>query len=273
LDVAVIKTAGRVFEVFEYFREVRRALTVREISEHLSYPLSSTAVLMRSMAALGYLSYNQRLRAYFPTARLPMLVDWVYEQSSRGGALTPFMQELAERTDETVILAVQNDIFAQYIEVIQSSQTLQLYLPPGTRRLMCVSGLGWAMLAAQPDAAAQKMAHRTNLRIGKNEKKIDVDELLERLAEVRKKGYAFSHGAVSPGAGVIAMALPSEENEAQLGIGIGSVLERLEPAESRIVKTLRDTMKKYDYGTPVIHKDRKSLSRRATNPRHAKSPK
>jgi DNA-binding IclR family transcriptional regulator len=92
------------------------------------------------------------------------------------------------------------------------------------------------------------MAQRTNLRIAKNEKKIDVDELMAQIAEARRKGYAMSSGVVSPGAGIIGMALPREPNEAQLAIGIGSVLERLEPAEKRIVKIMREVLEKHGFG-------------------------
>ena len=35
MDNSVIKTAGRVFEILEYFREVRKPLSVRDIAEHL----------------------------------------------------------------------------------------------------------------------------------------------------------------------------------------------------------------------------------------------
>jgi len=255
VDVAVIKTAGRVFEVLEFFREVRRPLSVREVSEHFAYPLSSTSVLMRSIASLGYLSYDQKLRAYFPTVRLAMLGDWVYELISTGSSVRPMLHELAERTDETVVLAVQNDIFSQYIEVIQSSHPLQLYFPPGTRRLMCTSGTGWAMLAAQPDDATFKMVHRTNLRLSKNETKIDCERLKARIKNVRKQGYAFSRGTVTPGAGVIAMALPTEMAGTHLAIGVAGVLERLSNQEEKVVKTMREVLRKHGM-SPKAENDR-----------------
>ena len=49
----MIKTTGRVFEVLEYLREVRRHVTAREMSEQLGCPLSSAQVLMKSLATLG----------------------------------------------------------------------------------------------------------------------------------------------------------------------------------------------------------------------------
>ena len=49
----MIKTAGRVFELLEYLREVRRHVTVREVSVQLGYPLSSAQLLMKRLATLG----------------------------------------------------------------------------------------------------------------------------------------------------------------------------------------------------------------------------
>jgi DNA-binding IclR family transcriptional regulator len=245
MQTEVIKTAGRVFQVLEHFREVRRPLSVREISECFGYPLSSTSVLLRSIASLGYLSYDQRLRAYFPTVRLALLGDWVYEIISRGGSLRAMLEELAKRSDETVVLAAQNDIFSQYIEVIQSNHPLQLYFPPGTRRLMCMSGTGWAMLAQQSDEAVDKVVHRTNVRLSKSEPKIDHDWLHARIRETRKKGYAFSRGTVTPGAGVIAVALPNDSVGTLLSVAVAGVLDRIKPKQAALVKTIKDVLRKY----------------------------
>ena len=245
MESSVIKTAGRMFAVLEYFREVRRPLSVREIAEKFEYPLSSTSVLMRSFATLGYLSYDQKKRAYFPTLRLATLGEWVYEWVASGNLLPQLVRELAERTEETAVIAVQNDIFSQYVEVVPGRHPIQVYFPPGTRRLLCTSGTGWSLLAGQTEEAVRKVVHRTNLKLGKNDTKIDYDELQRKLAEVRRAGYAFSKGTVTPGAGVIAMALPQTALGAPLSIAVAGVIERLEPLRSQIVKTLRTIVGKH----------------------------
>lgn len=250
MDSTVIKTAGRMFEVLEYFREVQRPLSVREIAEQFGYPLSSTAVLMRSFATLGYLSYDQTKRAYFPTLRLATLGEWIYEWVASGNLLPQLVRELAERTEETAVIAVQNDIFSQYVEVVPGRHPIQVYFPPGTRRLMCVSGTGWSLLAGQSEEAVRKVIHRTNLKLGKTEAKIEFDPLQRRLAEVRRLGYAFSKGSVTPGAGVIAMALPQTNLGAPLSIGVAGVLERLERLRPKIVKTLRSIVETHASGRP-----------------------
>ena len=245
MDVSVIKTAKRVFEVLELFREERRPLSVREIAESLDYPFSSTSVLMRSISSLGYVSYNRKLRAFFPTVRVATLGNWVYESVANGDALAPMLEELAQRTGAAAFLAVQNDIFSQFIEVKASNQ--QMYLPPGTRQLLCLSATGWALLAALPDESVRKIVHRTNLQYAQGGNPISYERLLVRIKKIRKQGYSLSRGLVNSAAGIIAMALPADpkDRNVRLAVAVGGRLEDIKSQEAKLVGAMRDTLKKY----------------------------
>lgn len=244
MENGVIKTAGRVFEVLEYFREMRKPLAVRDVSEHLGYPLSSTAVLLKSIATLGYLSYDGHIRAYFPTARLAMLGDWIFESMFYGTDLIGALETLSQETGETAILGIQNDIYAQYAHVVLGKHTLQFNVAPGTRRILCMSGVGFALLSGQPDAYVSKMIQRTNTRLAKSGHLIDSDVVFARVNETRKLGYAFSKSTVTPGVGVIAMPLQGMQGNARLAIGVGGLMERLEGAERKVVEALRSAILK-----------------------------
>lgn len=247
MDNSVIKTAGRVFEILEYFREVRKPLSVRDIAERFDYPLSSTAVLVKSMATLGYLSYDSRLRAYAPTILVAMLGDWIYESSFSSAEILGLMQSLSNATQETIILAVQNDIQSQYVQVIQSQLPIQFYVSPGTRRPLCASGTGWALLASQSDASIARIHQRTLSRMGKAglPENLELEDVLEQVNHVRKHGYVLSRGTNTPGVGVIAMPLPASPNGARLVIGVGGLIERLDAGETRLVKLMHESIDKY----------------------------
>ena len=243
----VIKSAGRVFEVLEYFREVRRPLSVREIAERFGYPLSSASVLIKSIAELGYLSYDSRVRAYSMTIRVAMLGDWIYESSFGGADIIALMEDLSRRTSETVILAVQNDIFAQYVRVIQSALPIQFYISPGTRRPLCLSGTGWALLSTHGDAVIARLVQRTDNKLDKAGllQPITLKEVMARVRNVRELGYVYSRGTNTPGAGVIATPLPAAVNGARLVVGIGGPIDRLDANEARIGKHLNAAIKTY----------------------------
>jgi DNA-binding IclR family transcriptional regulator len=247
MDNSVIKTAGRVFEILEYFREVRKPLSVRDIAERFEYPLSSTAVLVKSMATLGYLSYDSRLRAYAPTILVAMLGDWIYESSFSSAEILALMQSLSNSTQETIILAVQNDIQAQYVQVIQSQLPIQFYVSPGTRRPLCASGTGWALLAEQSDAAISRIHQRTLSRMGNAglSDQLELEHVMAQVRQVRERGYVYSRGTNTPGAGVIAMPLPDSPKGTRLVIGVGGLVERLDASEERLVRLMRESIDRF----------------------------
>jgi DNA-binding IclR family transcriptional regulator len=247
MENSVIKTAGRVFEILKYFREVRMPLSVRDIAERFDYPLSSTAVLVKSMATLGYLSYDSRLRAYAPTILVAMLGDWIYESSCSSAEILGLMQSLSNATMETIILAVQNDIQSQYVQVIQSQLPIQFYVSPGTRRPLCASGTGWALLAPQSDATIARIHQRTLSRLDKGglPEKLELEDVMAQVRKVREQGYVYSRGTNTPGVGVIAMPLPASPNGARLVIGVGGLIERLDESEKKLVRLMTESIDKY----------------------------
>lgn len=239
MEQSVIKTAGRVFEVLEYLREVRRPVTVREISERLSYPLSSAQVLLKSIATLGYLRYDPALRAYLASPRLASIGDWVMDAMFQGGRVLETLGEIARNTGFTAILGVENDIYAQYVHVILSGRAIQFNAQPGTRRLICMSGMGWALLAASSDEHVARAVHRSNLRMEAGGQAVDPAFVMERVKESRAQGYAFSKGPVTEGVGIIAIASSASAAGAQFAVGVGGLIEQLERSVDEVVPQLR----------------------------------
>lgn len=239
MDNAVIKTAGRVFEVLEYLREVRRYVSVREVAEQLGYPLSSTQVLMKSIATLGYLRYDSRHRAYFATPMLARLGDWVLDRIDSGSSLFQTLEAVARQIGMTAILAVENDIYAQYVHVVMARNALQFNVQPGTRRVLCMSGLGWALLAVRSDDEIARVVQRTQSRLARGGQQVDPEDVARHIRETREQGYAFSRGVVTEGVGIVGIALPPGAAGERLAIGVAGSLPQLEARLPEIVESLR----------------------------------
>src|SRR5206468_3448120 len=78
------------------------------------------------------------------------------------GRLLAVMEDLHRATGETVLLATQSDLHAQYVHLIHSAEPLQFSVPPGVRRPLSRSGMGWVLLSAKPDAEIEKLRRRIN---------------------------------------------------------------------------------------------------------------
>jgi len=235
---AAIKSAKRAFEILEAFDRHRRPLALKDITEDLGYPASSGSALLKSLVAMGYLDYDRERRSYFPTMRIAALGSWVHDALFGDGRLVGVMEDLHKATGETVILAVQSDLHAQYIHLIQSAEPLQFSVPPGTRRPLTRSGMGWVLLSAKSDGEIEKLRRRINAETDPGAK-LSREELMARISEVRARGYAFSKHTVSDGVGLVAAALPRGPMGRVFAIGAAGPVSRLEQKEELIVAEIK----------------------------------
>ena len=235
MTIPLIKTASRVFEVLEHFRDIRRPQRLRDIVSRLAYPTSSTAALLKSMVELGYLAFDNVSRSYVPTARVAMLGSWINDPGYARDAALAWMQQVNDATGETILLGVQHGGEAVYAEVIRSVLPIQYFVEPGTRRPMTGCGVGWAMLSQQPDAAARAL-----LRPGRGAGAARrAHELNAQLETVRRDGYAFSRHSVTAGVGVIALPVARPVLGQPVALAVGGPVERLEARLDLILDALR----------------------------------
>lgn len=235
---AAVKSARRVFEILEYFGRERRPLALKEVLDGLGYPASSGSALLKSLVQLGYLDYDRERRSYFPTMRIAALGAWVHDALFGDGALSALMAHLHRVTGETVILATQSDLHAQYVHLIHSAEPLQFSVPPGARRPLGASGMGWLLLSAKSDAEIEKLRRRINAEAGEAVP-LTREGLMERITEVRLRGYAFSKHTVSEGAGVVGALLPRGPHGRVYALGVAGPVARLERKETTIVAELK----------------------------------
>lgn len=242
-----VKSARRVFEILEAFDRSRRPLSLKEILDELGYPTSSGSALLKSLVNLGYLDYDRRQRTYFPTMRVATLGSWVGEALFGDASLLETLEKLHQRCGESMVLGIQSDLHVQYLHVIHSNEVLQFRAPPGTRRPLTRSAMGLALLAALRDAEVEDLRRRINVRASD---KISREELTARVHETRSRGYAFTKGSVTEGAGMIAVAVWRPAQRRHFAIGAGGYLPRLERREGELAAALREAAARLSTETP-----------------------
>ena len=234
---SAVKSAKRALEILEVFARNRRPLALKEVLDETAYPTSSGSALMKSLVALGYLDYDRERRTYFPTMRIAALGSWVPDVLFGEGPLLTALEGLHRKTGETVILAVQSDLHAQYVHVIHSAEPLQIRTPPGTLRPLARSGLGLVLLSSKRDAEIERLRRRINAA-GEGGAQ-SREDLMARVNEVRARGYAFSKHAISPGVGIIGAALPNGPFGRASAVGVAGTVAHLEESQDAIVSELR----------------------------------
>jgi DNA-binding IclR family transcriptional regulator len=242
LERKTVKSAGRALEILEYFDDVQRPSTVMEVANALGYPQSSASALLRSLAAVGYLNYDPRTRLYVTSSRVALLGSWVNSGFFGEGAIISMMKEMNERTGDTVVLAIRNGLYVQYIHVIQATSPARLHLTLGTVRPLASSGAGYAVLSTMSDAEVTRLVMRINAEAKEGEPLIRIRDLLEALSGVRQRGYAFTCDIVTRGGGIIAAPLPRMSGQPLMVVGIGGISEVMRAREQELADILKEQL-------------------------------
>lgn len=239
-----IKTARRIFEVLEYFEEVKRPISLKELANKCDYPTSSAAAILKSMVNLGYLFYDSYNRTYMPTMRIAQMGSWLNTGLFGESAILEMVEFINQEIDELVSISTQSDLHAQYIHCVQTRKLVRFDIRPGDVRPLAISGVGRTLLSAHTDVEIARLLRRINASSAAAER-FELEPLMKIITGIRRDGYLFSKHTITPDAGVIAMPLPKRSFGRILVLGVGGPVSRLEENHSQIVTCMRQGIERF----------------------------
>lgn len=205
MQESLIKSAARALDVLECFATERRRMTAAEVAARLGYPRSSANVLLKSMAAQGYLSLSPADQSYFPTLRVAALGDWLPEALIGSAELMAELERLRAATGETVTLTMATGERMRVIAALVGTAPIALNLEVGTSFPILGTAVGAAWLATLDDLALE----RALLRLAHAHGAAGFDAAAERaeVERARARGFAEAYDRVLPDSGAVAMAV------------------------------------------------------------------
>ncbi|RJF68724.1 IclR family transcriptional regulator [Rhodopseudomonas palustris] len=239
-----IKSAKRVFEVLEYFDDVKRPISLKEIAAKCDYPTSSAAALLKSMAMLGYLFYDSYNRTYMPTMRISQMGRWLDTGLFGDSAILALVEFVHEQLDELVSISTQSDLHAQYIYALQTRKRLRFEVRPGDVRPLAISGIGRTLLSGHPDGEIERLLRRINA-VCPPEEHFELGALMKIVNGIRRAGFMFSKHIIVQDAGVIAVLLPKRDAGRNLVLGVGGPVSRLEERQEEILACIREGIARF----------------------------
>jgi DNA-binding IclR family transcriptional regulator len=239
-SAATVKSATRVLEIFEYFDEVRRPVTIQDVAQALSYPHSSTAALLKSLVSLGYLEHDDRGKTFFPSIRISRLGNWVEAEALPIRNVQRLMRRLSADTKCTIILAARLGGHAQYIKVIQGTSPIRFHVKPSTRRMLAFSTIGRVLLSELPLLEARRLIQ--DALAAMPERRASTQEIEDELQRIRKRGFALYSDLVTPGAAMLAMPIPTGPSGRPVAIGIAAPKEYFRSRKQTFTELLKNAI-------------------------------
>lgn len=237
-----VKSATRAIEILELFKRIRQPRAMSEIAQALNYPQSSTTVLLKTLATLGYLYFDRRERLYFPTPKVAALGDWVPRALFGNTRTLDAMRDVHAATGESVAINIKNDVYVQYVQVLQSVHALRFHVEEGTIRPLTQTGLGWTLMSTMTDEKIDNIVRRANI-VTEKSKRVKISDMMERIREIREKGYCYVENIPFLGGATICLVLPVTVHGQTAVLGLGGAVERIRQNHDRYLSVLKRAVK------------------------------
>ena len=234
-DQDVIKSVARVFQILELFDRQRQPLTAAQIGKQLRYPPSSTIGLVKSMVSLGYISFDCVDFTYLPTLRLPMLGNWVKENTVDCD-MRQLMQRVHQETGESVSLCTESDGQMQVLDLspTEDISTFSRVSAVGHRTPIFSSVVGLTSLSTGSDTHVMEVANNLLRRPRYLRPNINIPESLDRIRRFRENGFGVAYDLSSPNVGALAWPV-ARSRKMPLILGIWGPASRIKARESQMI--------------------------------------
>jgi len=228
-----IQSVARAFAIMELFNDRRPALSVSEIAALTGLNRSTCYRFCQTLRRIGYLDEIDR-RRFRPGLKAVSLARAALSSRELPELAVPYLRDLQRATDATTNMSLLDGTEVVYVARVLSHHLITLRLYVGSRLPAYASSMGRAMLAFLPEAEAQAVLDRSDLRPLTEYTITDRRRLMAELRRIRSRGYAVNEQEVALGVRGVAAPILSATGRPVAAINI-STPQPLGPQEIQAV--------------------------------------
>lgn len=203
---------------------------VSEIARLLELPKSSVQRALSALDENGWIVRDRSdNRKWMQTPRI-----WVLAHQGPGVEIRELtmdaQQWLLQQTDENIHVTRQEGDELVVVDKMESTQSIRVFDPIGTRIPLHLSGSGKAILSTWREDALEDYLKRASAQ-APSDHLLDVQGLREEMEEIRTRGYSINRGNWRPEISGIGVAVPlsGTGQPAEYGLAISIPTHRLDP--------------------------------------------
>ncbi len=186
-DKRTIQSVDKAFEIIRCFVD-NEELGVTEISKKLYIHKSTTFGLISTLSANGILEKNNNTGKYrlgLELYRLGTKVNMTLKNLT-----FPYLEEVANKYQETANLVILKDISVMYLEKVEGSHSMRISTLVGGEKPIYCTAVGKAILAFSNEKDIEKTIKKLEFNKYTPNTILDQASLRKSLEEIRTKGYA-----------------------------------------------------------------------------------
>ncbi len=226
-----VQSVERALDILEFVSRSEGELGVSEIGAATGLSAGTAHRLLATLGSRGYVHRNKETRRY--TLGLKSLTMAMVTRERVGTTSRPFLEELAQVSQETANLAILEGNSAMYIEqATPPTRMLRIFTEPGNRVSLHACGSGKVLLAYQPPRLLDLLVERLDPVRYTASTITDPGQLRSELQQIRRQGYAVDYGEQEDGVRCIAAPVFGADGEIFAAMSISGPSSRLEGQRS-----------------------------------------
>lgn len=203
------------------------SLSAAEITQELNLARPTTNRIIFNLIKLGYLKRDGSKGELIEGDRLLKLSLSVLMRANRRGPRHHYLQDLAEKTQETCNVGMIVDGQIKYIDRVEAQWPLSLRLDPGSMVPLHCSALGKVLLSLMNKNQREKYITKLTLTKYTSNTITDIKKFNEELDKIAKQGYSLDNEEYLTGVVGMAVPIPRSGKEPLLAIAVAAPSARI----------------------------------------------
>jgi IclR family pca regulon transcriptional regulator len=192
-----VQSFARGLEVIRAFSTRRPAMTLSQVAEAAGLSRAGARRILLTLVSLGYVAADGR--QFRLTPRI-LDLGFAYLSSTPLWSLAePIMEDLVEKVHESCSASVLDGTDVVYVLRIPTHKIMAINLGVGSRLPAYCTSMGRVLLAGLDDAEVDAVLRKSRLEAHTSRTVTSRAQLLERVREVRSRGWSLVNQELEEG--------------------------------------------------------------------------
>lgn len=239
------QSIGKALQIIEVMAVHGGPMRLQDIAGKVSQPPSTTLRFLNTLMDYGYADQNDDTLQYFLTMKFGRIGDLVSRQVKIRDVVRAFLDELSRKFEESVTLAVEQNLNVVYIDVVDGpDHILQALQRVGKIAPLHCTGVGKCLMLDFDEKKINELVRTKGLPAHTKNTIKTKDALLLDLSKARHQGHAEDTEEYESGVRCVAAPLRDYSGKVVAAISLSCPVSRLPQEKLSLVrKELTDAAK------------------------------
>ncbi len=202
----------KAFQILKLISDADGGMGISALAKRLGIGKSTVHGITSALEELGTIIRDPVTKRYILGFTLLELGRLAYSQIDLKDLARPVMEDLMERTQESVFVGVLNGARVTILDIVESKQDLKMTSTRGTTIPLLAGATGKVFLATLAEEEAKRIIEKKGLPRFTEHSIVDPQQYLEAVNVAREKGYATDYEEYIPGVRAVASPITGENH-------------------------------------------------------------